>query len=259
MSVKFATSGTDHLVLNRTFPVSGMPITMGAWVRPTTVNTAVSEYVIGLSNSGSDNQYCILMRRLDSGAGVKWAAYAEDTPSFAAVSGKAGTPTAGRWDFVVVRFPGPVAPRVAVLQGDGLFDHGQGTTTHAPTGLNDLRIGSCTFVTGGPVNGFDGSVAEYWIADSDIQDDNGQLSNTLLYQLAYGGPFSVEHVAARLVDYRSFRSGLRADTPGEVFAGRYGGMPWGIGGGSPGLYAQPPIPETKPPPRGYRPSMILPI
>jgi len=75
-----------------------------------------------------------------------------------------------------------------------------------------------------------GLIAEYWLTNTDIQPDGAQLDDNLLRQLAYGGPFSVPHIAKDLIEYRSFRKVIESDqdeAPGdEVYWGGAGRQVW---------------------------------
>lgn len=68
-------------------------------------------------------------------------------------------------------------------------------------------------------------IAEFWCTNTDIQADGGQLDNTFLSQLAFGGPFSVPHVASAVVEYRSFRVHPSLNDPYETYSD-YGGQTW---------------------------------
>lgn len=241
MGLLFASASSQYLTLVPSPPVTAVPFTIAAWMRPTTVAGPNAEYCIGMSNSGSDNSFHYIIRRADTGAGFKWAAYSEDTGALSGISAKAGTPTAGQWDFVVGRFVGSSSRWCDVLAGTGGTDHGQSTTTNTPAGINNQSLGSILFLTGGAQAFFDGNVAEFWMTDSDVQGEDAALSDSLLRQLAYGGPFSVPHVASRLVMYRSFRDGVTGSNLTSAYAKRYGDMQWSATN-SPIVSIHPPLP-----------------
>jgi hypothetical protein len=69
----------------------------------------------------------------------------------------------------------------------------------------------------------DAFISEFWYTNTDIQPDGAQLNDDLLRQLAYGGPFSVPHVAANLIEYRSFRKVIESDQDEAVGDGVYWG------------------------------------
>jgi hypothetical protein len=77
---------------------------------------------------------------------------------------------------------------------------------------------------------FDGNVAEFWYTNTDIQPDGAQLDGNLLRQLAYGGPFSVPHIAGDILEYRSFRKVIESDQDeavgDEVYWGGAGRQVW---------------------------------
>lgn len=123
------------------------------------------------------------------------------------------TSTRGEWNFAVARLIGQSSKRIANLYPGGI-SHGNSTTSTSPVALNTVEIGGWD----GVVN-FDGVIAEWWMADIDVQPDGGQMSDNLLRQLAYKGPFSVPHVASAVVEYRSFWQGIGSneDRAGHVY------------------------------------------
>lgn len=92
--------------------------------------------------------------------------------------------------------------------------------------MDAMAIGSQASAT--PTEFFDGRMAEIWYTNTDIQADGLQLQDALLRQLAYGGPFSVPHIAKDIVEYRSLRvhPDSRGDQPSEVYHGKFGRQIW---------------------------------
>lgn len=127
------------------------------------------------------------------------------------------TSTRGEWNFAVARLIAAANKRVANLYPGGT-SHAQSTSTSNPAASTNIAIGS-VLDTGGLGPKANGRIAEWWMTNTDIQPDGGQLSDALLMQLAYRGPFSVPHVAQAVVEYRSFRkgAGTGSDVPGEVY------------------------------------------
>lgn len=58
-----------------------------------------------------------------------------------------------------------------------------------------------------------------WYTNTDIQADGEQLQDSTLRQLAFGGPFSLPHIARDIIAYRSFEDCLDSsqDRPGSVY------------------------------------------
>jgi len=79
-----------------------------------------------------------------------------------------------------------------VNMGNGQISHNSSVT--------GLTFGAApdTFTIGSPSGGSNATrsmhVAEFWYTDADIQFNNAQISDTLLWQLAFYGPFSVPHI-----------------------------------------------------------------
>lgn len=123
------------------------------------------------------------------------------------------TSTRGEWNFAVARLIGQSSKRIANLYPGGI-SHGNSTTSTSPVALNTVEIGGWD----GVVN-FDGLIAEWWMADIDVQQDGLQLSDNLLRQLAFRGPWSVPHLVPAIVEYRSFWQGIGSneDRPGHVY------------------------------------------
>lgn len=187
-----------------------MPFTMACWVRPT--NTGAIQTWFNVSDTATANNY--------------WLVGKSGTEQFRVVAAAGGvgnatnlatTFTANLWHFVLVRIISATSRRLSAVNASGLIEHAQGTTSRNPTGIDSISVGAQR--VNSTLLPMDGSIGEFWYTDTDIQPDGAQLENALLMKLAFGGPFSVPHVAQSLVEYRSFRSGLEStqDRPEEIY------------------------------------------
>jgi hypothetical protein len=134
-----------------------------------------------------------------------------------------------------------------------VISHGANAGTRTPASLIKWTVGALNN-NGTPEAFLDGLVGEFWTTNTDISADAGQLPDWLVQQLAYGGPFSVPHIAKDIVDYRSFRSGLASDQDrvGEGYPGRFGRRTWSNVNGVT-LGAHPPLPANYARPPGFTP------
>lgn len=221
MGVSFTRASSMRLVNSAPPLVStGYPLTVGCWVSMLSVSSA-NNTVWAFSDTAVDNttiQLLIQTTEIPSlsveAGGVLSAC--QTTTAF----------TVGTWNFVVCRAIASANRRMAVLLPDGLLEHGSTVTARAPTSLDTFSIGMREDLT--PNTPADAIVAEFWYTQTDIQADGGQLLESTLRQLAFGGPFSVPHIAGDILEYRSFRKYPTSDGDeiGEVFHGAAGRQFW---------------------------------
>lgn len=207
MSASF-TSASSQRLLNTVAPVTTMPLSIGMWVNPTVDATQVIASVCASANS---NHYYEM--RMVSGLFLQIASAAGASAGSTSVSGI----TLGQWYYFVARFISSTSRRMSVLYSNGSISHAVNTTDRTPT-VTRMALGARDASTASLF--FDGSVAEFWVANVDIQPDGAQTQDALVRQLAYGGPFSVPDVRDNIVSYRSFRSSLGSDQdkPNEVWS-----------------------------------------
>ena len=215
MAANFVTSSSQRLV-NTAPGVLDYPITVGCWVWPINTNT---ECVWSLCDTANDNHFFKLRKSTVFSA----SASAGGTELQAST---AASFTINTWNYVVARFVSSTNRHVAAILSTGEASHGTNTTARAPTGLDTMSVGSRESAT--PVQFLNGLVAEFWVANIDIQADGAQLQDALLRQLAYGGPFSVPHIVKNIIEYRSFlkRPTSDADDGGEIYHGSAGRQTW---------------------------------
>jgi hypothetical protein len=200
MAANFVAASTQYLA-NAAVPFTAVPFTIALWYYP--INTT-TQTVLCLSDTGTTNNYFNL-RKISTVYQLRSAAGGADA------SASAGTFAANAWTFIVARCISATNRRLAVLNPDGSAGNGQDTTSRAPSGIDTLGIGAL-LTSGAPQSPIDGLIGEFWCTNTDIQDDGLALQGAMLRQLAYGGPFSVPHIAKDIIEYHSFRKDLSSDT-----------------------------------------------
>jgi hypothetical protein len=116
----------------------------------------------------------------------------------------AGSVVSGEWAYIVARVISATNRKLCMLKAGGGILHGSDTTSVTlPTPVK-MCIGA--FDSTGIANAYAGQIAEFWMADIDVQADGAQLDEALMLQLAYKGPFSVPHLQGRITEYISFRN-----------------------------------------------------
>lgn len=193
-------NGTNQNLFNPASPVtgSGYPFTCAAWVFPALAATNMA--IFALANSATaTNLLCIRK----SGADV-FQITANDGATTNGTS--TGTLAVNTWGFVIGRFISATNRRMSILFPNGSIEHVQNTTSRTPTGLNRVDIGALGNST--VAQFWNGVIGEVWWTNTDIQPDGGQLSDNLVRQLAFGGPWSAPHVMEDLIEYHSLRRSL---------------------------------------------------
>lgn len=185
---------------NSAAPVLAVPFTVGMWFNPSQLSSWATLW--SLCDTGTSNNYFYLAH---TPTAVNIGSAAGGTNINASV----GTVVQDRWHYIIGRFISATNRRIDFLQADGAFFSGQQTTSRVPTGIDTMALASREINV--PLEFFSGAIAEFFVANIDIQADGAILNERLLRQLAYGGPFSVQHIAKNIVDYRALRSSLGSD------------------------------------------------
>lgn len=212
------------------------PFTVGLWCNLTAASN-VNRTLWALTDTGTASQ--IFGLRMNTTENLQITAQASGSINNAAVS---PTLTAGTWNFCVARFISATNRRLSVLHGNGEIASAQSTVNLSPLSIDTMSIGA---LNAGPgiSEPWDGGLAEYWLTKSDIQPGGGALEDATIRQLAYGGPFSVPHIAKDIIEYRSFRKSLISDSDNseDVFHGSLGRQLW-TQTGSPTVSSHAPLP-----------------
>lgn len=210
MSALFASASSQYLV-NSVAPVTAVPLTVGMIVSGPTIST--NKQIFDLTDTGSSN-HSLRLQIVNTDV-FRITAQAGGT----AANGDGGTFVAGRQFCVIGRFIGATNRRMAIVDLSlGSVTHVTNTTNRTPTGIDSVAIG-CRLDSTGASNFMNGFISEFWYADVDIQEDGAQLMDSTARQLAMYGPFSLPHIAHKIIEYRSFRSVLTSgnDNPREVY------------------------------------------
>lgn len=232
----FFTSGSSQRLLNTVSPVTANPFTIGLWINPSAIGGATDRVLFMLGDTAG------------MGGNASTSILQLTTNTFALRSSvtdaSAGTVVANTWFYIVARVITNTNRQISVLSGDGIISTASSAVSTGPTKARMSIGGDCS--TAGS-NYADGGIAEWWITNTDIQPDGAALQNSTLRQLAYGGPFSLPHIAKDIVDYRSLRSALDSseDNLSDYDSGNLGRQTWvNTNGATPGPH--PPLPG------GYR-------
>lgn len=238
MAALFTAASTQRLT-NSVSPLTAMPFTIGMLVRPT---DTTSRYLWSITDTAVLDHFWAV--RKSATWDIQSAAGATTTTA------GGGTVTANQWHFVLCRIISATNRLMAVLEFDGTVIHVSSTASRAPAGIDMFAIGSLETSAPGSGTMMNGHIGEFWYTNTDIQVDGLQLKNQTLLQLAYGGPFSIPHIAQGIIEYRSFRKypSSEADEIGEVFNGAAGRQTWAnINGVTIGHHPQLPYWYAKPP------------
>lgn len=209
-------AGSSQRLTNTTAPLTAVPFTVGMWMR------APADATLGCFWSLSDTAGNVNWWQLYKSAGEVITTGCNAGAGSATANVAAGL-VANGWTYVMLRAISATNRRLSVLHANGLVEHAQSTTSRTPAGVDVVGLGSLDDLA--KEQFFTGSVAEYFMANVDVQPGGTQLQNYLLWQFAYGGPFSVPHIARNIVDYRPLRESLGSDQDhfDQVWSG--GGRP----------------------------------
>lgn len=205
MAAKFVAGSSQSLSLVPGSPnPATVPFAVAMWTCPTLVN-ATNRALWSAGTSGAAHDVSL-------GTGNKW--YAESFSGSGATDGFAlvGTvATVNLWYFAVARFISTTSRFIDVLYPDGSIASASDTTSVNP-GVTAHAIGGLVENNTPTVDTFfDGLIAEFWMANINIQPAGGALNSAFLSQLAFSGPFSDPNVARAVTVYSSFRSSLFAE------------------------------------------------
>lgn len=220
MAAQFASASSQRLVNSASPLVStGYPFSCGGWALTTTIGTGQAA-MVAFSDGATANNYFEVRR---NAANMQITAAGGGSENSAAIV--AGF-VADRWTYFIARFISTTNRHIAAILPSGEALHATTAVSRVPTSLDALSVGARE--SSSPAQFWDGLIAEFWFTQTDIQDDGAQLQDGLLRQLAYGGPFSVQHIAKDIIEYRSFRKypSSDGDEIGEVFHGAAGRQTW---------------------------------
>lgn len=188
------------------------PWTLAAWVMP--ISSTISDSRLAVTFGGVSGGVANVHFGVNSAS--QWTMVANDGATFDRAVG--GTVTNGQWAFCIMRGRSASSRDLTVVQSDGAI-------TTITSAVSKTMSSTATIELGPAFNtvtyAWVGNIAEFWYTNTDIQADGGTLSPALARQLAFGGPFSVPHVAANLIEYRALReAGVNDNINVEAYWGR---------------------------------------
>jgi hypothetical protein len=182
------------------------PFTVGMWIKP---NAATNECSWALGGTGASVSY----RIFTSGGGVNISNHDGTTGTNAQIASPAVV--TGAWMYVVARVMSTTNRKISAVTSVAGVQHASSVTSATAPTCTQMSIG--TWYTNASANQFSGHIAEFFFADVDVQGDGAQLTDELVMQLAFRGPWSVSHLVPRILEYISFRS-VVAPTGGIIMA-----------------------------------------
>jgi hypothetical protein len=207
--------GTTYLKTS-TVPAFSLPFCLGFWFRSRTGSLA--EQLVSWSVAASATVRYNVTKGNSALPATVVVGHRIGAANGAAII--TGAIVSNVWLFVLARFISTTNRRNASIIADTYFTEVQNTTNISAVTPDNGTIG--TTITSGAANNIaaaGSSLAEYWLTDADICA-NETTDRSLVQQLALNGPFSVPHIAASVIDYRSFQSGISDDVV-PMGAGRY--------------------------------------
>lgn len=198
MAADFDGASTQYLNCSAPTLTLAPPFTVGMWVNLRAVGST-QRALFSMSDTGTASNW--LLFDMTTGEQLSMRAIAGGS---AVATNVTTALTVGTWNFGLARFITASNRRLACLFHTGLIQHANNGTSRAPTGMDTITIGANVTSTGVAIP-WDGLIGEYWITQGDVGLVTTALPDDLIRQLAYGGPFSVPHIADKIFEYRSFR------------------------------------------------------
>lgn len=208
MAAVFDASLSQRLVCGSTpLPDTGYPFTVGVWFMLAAAGTSTRVVWAFADTSSTLNYIRIVM-------GTTELITLEASDSITSASATIGTTIpAATWIFCLARLISSTSRRVHLHWGGRVLSAAN-TSDRNPASLDTLTIGGMTHTSF--ILPWDGKVGEFWITNSDVQPEDAAISSAHMFQLAYGGPFSIPHLADHVIEYRSMRESPHADRMGEM-------------------------------------------
>lgn len=212
MSAQFAGGSSQNINAPAPSQIAAVPFTAAFWVSVTA--TTGGQYVWSLHDGGTNCWFDVVVT-----FGTAFSFDCTASNFGGVVGAAAGTVVANRWFFIVCRGISATNRRIAVLDSvTGAASHAQNTTSKVTTGIITHNLGCLMGGSGSNQGYMTGNIAEYWVTNTDIQEDGAQLIDATLRQLAYGGPFSIPHIGQNVIDYRSLRKSPIENDMVETYA-----------------------------------------
>ena len=197
--------------------VTTFPLTFGMWTYPTAVSGGFLTLCMIANASGTGDYLQVLINN----AGSTWII---DNPTgFAASSGAA---VINQWHYILVRYIAAANTRLSILYPTGVIEHIQNANSYSLAAVTQTVLGA--FVdTGSYSDHYSGKIAEFFIANADVQGDGAATQDALVRDLAYQGPFAVPNFAPSIIEYLPFRAAIDTSRDnGEMYFGAKGRNTW---------------------------------
>jgi hypothetical protein len=217
----FFTAASSQKLAASSVPVTALPFTFGGWVNPASALSGSSRAWFYLGNPGTSDYY---IGYWSSGLTTLAIQTANVTLGGTADSGVA--PTVGAWHYVLGRFISSTNRRISVMTAAGTVSHGADTTSGADpaTTPTQMTLGCRDLST--PDLFWDGSAAEFFIADVDLWPDGGAAPDWWVRLLAYRGPLALPGRTRNIMEYRALRGTMEASRIGDTWNGPKGRVLW---------------------------------
>jgi hypothetical protein len=177
-----------------TFPT---PVVFGGWFR---VMATTAGYEWHLSGKCGTNAYFNI--NLNPQSSLYWEVFNGSTIDALHFRGSNLALTLGQWYFSLCRWNPPTGVRQQTISEAGVITQGVGSTAQGTlTAMTYMQLGTDSSATGRL------NIAEFFALDPDPFGADAYISNALLRQIAFNGPFSIPHVARSVRLYVPFRDG----------------------------------------------------
>lgn len=228
MSIRLTGSTFDTLVQASPLVLT-LPFTLGFWVYPMGTGIPWS-----MGGAASDIGY----RIENSVSSTYWSMKYYNGTGNVGQAEIVASGIANAWQHLIVRYISNTNRRMSLVTR-ATVAHANNTDSITPAALAMMTLGAAK--SSAEYAYYTGAVGEFFFADADIMPGGGVMSDSLHRQIAYCGPFSVDHVASKIVEYRSGRTGLgsRDDSIGEIYQ-RSPSRPW-VPANAPKLWEHPPL------------------
>lgn len=230
MAALFVSASTQSIAQPASAITLTLPFTVGMWVNPATSGTGRGHWSYGAANGW----------QLSMTSANAWAI--DVVNGGTTTSGTTGATTVGLWTYIVGRFISINSRRLSIYQANGATSSAVETTSINPGLVSPVHsIGTGLGGTNGAAA--NGSVAEFFLANVDIQPDGAALLTQTIINLALNGPFSIPSIAQNIMDYRSLRNSMSSNQDGlpDYFYSPLGFQTWNASASAPVVTAHPPL------------------
>ena len=194
-------NGTSQYLICQNPVITAHPFTVGMWINLQAAGT-VQRSLFCLSDTAVTNHYYLL--RMTTAETVSIVANAGGTETIATATNPI---VAGNWAFVIARFVSNAQRRISVVRmGSPVLNNSSSSgVSTAVLNADTITIG-CLYTSAGASEFWNGSIAEFWLAQGDISSSADNVNVHTVMDYALRGPFNRGNVS--VVDYMSLRRGF---------------------------------------------------